>query len=175
MLTSILTSAGAVHTSSPHANSKMKTEAKTVEMSSTDTVTTQPQATAPAAANGGQQQQGASATFPNSQYQLEWARWTPDPALIAGLQGTAAAGDPSSHGQQSASAGRMAGLSGATAASSATEQLGLIALRVPELTMANLQWLAEELQSAGRHVAALPVLQLARLIATVTMRDQVGL
>jgi hypothetical protein len=52
--------------------------------------------------------------------------------------------------------------------------LGRSAMQAPELLMAHLQELSAQLQTAGHHVAALPVLQLARLVALVTLNSQVS-
>jgi hypothetical protein len=46
-------------------------------------------------------------------------------------------------------------------------------MQAPELLMAHLQVLSELLQAAGHHVAALPVLHLARLVALVPLNSQV--
>jgi hypothetical protein len=46
-------------------------------------------------------------------------------------------------------------------------------MRAPELLMVNLTALCEQLRAAGRHAAALPVMQLARLVAVVTMDNEV--
>jgi hypothetical protein len=46
-------------------------------------------------------------------------------------------------------------------------------MRAPELLLANLQVLSEQLQAVGRHAAALPVMQLARCVALVTLDSKV--
>jgi hypothetical protein len=111
---------------------------------------------------------------------LGWARWQPTPALLAAL--AAAAGKDSSnsdtgstkHHTEGLVAVQTAGLDVAVAGAGAAQGLGSSALQVPELLLANLQLLAASLREAGQHIAALPVLQLARLVAQVALDSQVS-
>lgn len=114
-----------------------------------------------------QTSQYTSPTFPNSQQQLEWARWNATPELLAALQTAlgAAMQTDTVQGQRRP----------ASPAKRRTEQLQGNRLHVPELLLANLQCLSVELQAAGQHVLALPVLQLARVVAAAVLSNQVGL
>lgn len=69
-------------------------------------------------------------------------------------------------------AGRPSGLSAAVAGPDGVV-LSRLSMQAPELLLANLQVLSEQLQAAGRHAAALPVMQLARCVALVTLDSKV--
>lgn len=47
-------------------------------------------------------------------------------------------------------------------------------MQAPELLLANLRLLSEQLQAAGHQIEALPVLQLARLVALVSLGSEVS-
>lgn len=131
-----------------------------------------------------------------------WAFWLPADELLQTLQGSmtaatmgsscTAAGTqplgPRSARTTGADQGLAATVHRPTAAAAVTDAAsqGLVkqcsqhqgpsraALPFPELLLANLQVLSEQLAAAGRHAACLPVLQLARLVAKVTLGSQVS-
>jgi hypothetical protein len=112
---------------------------------------------------------------------LGWARWQPTPALLAAL---AAAAGRNNHSNTGRTTHDTAGLvevptpgpntAVAGAGAGAAQGLGSCALQVPELLLANLQLLAGSLKEVGHHVAALPMLQLARLVALVALDSLVS-
>lgn len=118
---------------------------------------------------------------------LEWATSQPDPDIVEKLQGLAAAADANSTQGTAGSSSRPgslpAGASPGSAANSAWGRagsagalgvtLGKSSMRAPELLLASLMALCEQLRAAGRHAAALPVMQLARLVAVVTLHIEV--
>lgn len=110
-----------------------------------------------------------------------WAQWLPAAALTAAL--SAAFGKGSSKSSRSRTASSMGAAplpSGiltlgkeATAVAPEASSNGGSAVHVPELLLANLQLLVDGLRDAGQHVAVLPVLQLARLVALTILGNQV--
>jgi hypothetical protein len=83
----------------------------------------------------------------------------------------------------------LAAAAGATSTSSSSSSQGVASgvgdpsgdvvlarssMQAPELLLANLTLLSEQLQGAGRQIEALPVLQLARLVALVTLGSEVS-
>jgi hypothetical protein len=117
---------------------------------------------------------------------LGWACWQPQPALLAALAAAAgkdkrsnSSGHGTATGQDTAQQQepQTAGPTAAAVASAglcAAQGLGSCALQVPELLLSNLQLLAGSLKEAGQHLAALPVLQIARLVAQVALDSQVS-
>lgn len=103
---------------------------------------------------------------------LDWAHWQPTAALLAAL--AAASGklnNSNSSGYDTLQAPPQ--LSTAARGAGEAQGLGSAALQVPELLLAHLQLLAGSLRESGQHLQALPVLQLARLVATVALNSQV--
>lgn len=116
---------------------------------------------------------------------LEWATWQPDAAVVEKLKELAAAADVSSIQSSAGSRSRPGSVQTGAPGSSGMHDawglsgaqtgvaLGKSCMQAPELLLANLRVLAEQLQAAGCHVAALPVLHLARLVALVTLGSEV--
>lgn len=114
---------------------------------------------------------------------LDWAVWLPTDSLLHQLSSPAsgpcnqpAAGTACpAPAPTSAVTGRADAHSTATLGTAAAGAvLSRSCIPAPEMLLANLQVLSEQLQAAVCHVAALPVLQLARLVAVVTLNNQVS-
>lgn len=95
---------------------------------------------------------------------LDYATWEPDAAIVARMQELAAAACASS--SSSGSQGVASGVGDVV--------LSRSSMQAPELLLANLRLLSEQLQAAGRQIEALPVLQLAHLVALVTLGSDVS-
>lgn len=117
---------------------------------------------------------------------LGWANWLPDEDLLNKLQHAWSqeppAEDSSSNGISSEPASSSPSLQTDTAAAgscvpgatSTCCSLTWGSVQAPELLLVNLEVLSRQLQEAAHYAAALPVLQLARLLALVVLKDQVG-
>jgi hypothetical protein len=150
-------------------------------LSSTSPAASPAPVVAAAAAAAGEVDQGLKESDELPSQLLGWARWQPTPALLAALAAAAGRNNHSTTGSTThdtaglvevPTAGPNTAVAGAGAG--AAQGLGSCAVQVPELLLANLQLLAGSLKEAGQHVAALPVLQLARLVAQVALDSQVG-
>jgi hypothetical protein len=102
---------------------------------------------------------------------LGWAHWQPTPTLLAALAAAAGTGVDSNSSKLD-SAG-LAQLHATARTAGEAKGLGSCALQVPELLLAHLQLLVGSLQESGQHLLALPVLQLARLVALLALDSQV--
>jgi len=121
---------------------------------------------------------------------LDWAVWLPTDGLVHQLSSPVSQPcDQPAVGTACLAPAVTSAATGRTDAHSAaplgTAATGLVAaaagavlsrscIPAPEMLLANLQVLAEQLQAAGCHAATLPVLQLARLVAVVTLNSQVS-
>lgn len=142
-------------------------------LSNTSTaVTSAPADTAAAAAAAVELTNGLAVSDVLPSQLLDWAHWQPTAALLVAL--AAASGkfnNSNSSGYDTLQPPQQ--LSTAARGAGEAQGLGSAALQVPELLLAHLQLLAGSLRESGQHLQALPVLQLARLVATVALDSQV--
>jgi hypothetical protein len=104
---------------------------------------------------------------------LGWAHWLPTPALLNAFASSYGSATISSPTHDDTASFQQTSHKPVSAAGSA-KGLGSGAVQVPELLLAHLQLLSGSLQEAGQHLMALPVLQLARLLAQVALSGQVS-
>jgi hypothetical protein len=103
---------------------------------------------------------------------LGWASWLPPDSVMTAMS-TAAAQQHSSSTDPAVVGSQKASGTGSAGQSSSSLVLCSSAVLVPELLLAHLQVLAEQLAQSGHLLAALPVLHLARLVALVVLESQV--
>lgn len=108
---------------------------------------------------------------------LAWAVWLPDDTVVQQLQSAAAAAAAAASGGAKGSVANTATTAAAAVVADvavASAGLSRVCMHTPELLLAHLRLLAEQLQASGYAAAALPVLQLARLVALVVLGSEVG-
>lgn len=104
------------------------------------------------------------------QNMLGWASWLPPDSVMTAM--STAAQQHSSRSPAAVGPQKQPGTS-SLGNSNRSFALSRSALLVPELLLAHLQWLAEQMAQSGHLAASLPVLHLARLVALVVLESQV--
>eukprot|EP00775_Hariotina_reticulata_P008283 gene8283-8470_t len=184
MLTASLTAAGANRADKPHLSHLSELPPATT-ISGSSSSATEPEITeqhvlsetsagvAPDMQSSSNTRTTAGGLVPSLQLPqnlLGWASWVPPDAVMSAML-TAA----QQHCSRSLAAVEPPKQPGTSSFGNSNWSFALSrsAVLVPELLLAHLQWLAEQMAQAGHLVASLPVLHLARLVALVVLESQV--